>query len=190
MTLNHPVRKRPIKRTGLVSLRSLIEIFFETPKPLGEFRRLPADQVPEPFRGLLAHTSHMTVTVEAHHGESVDVRVLRSTRQGNTYSREILLQTQSTQKVVQYGIVRLHLEHIAESPRQEILEQRKPLGRILIEHDVLREIELFDLLEVRCGPVLAGCFGVNEGTRAYGRTAIIYCDGQPAIELLEIVTPS
>ena len=30
---------------------------------------VPADKVPEPYRQLLVHEHHMTVTVEAHHGE-------------------------------------------------------------------------------------------------------------------------
>ena len=91
--------------------------------------------------------------------------------------------------MVQYGIVRLNTKFLSERPRQEILEQKKPLGRVLIEHDVLREIQLFDLLEVRCGPVLAGLFSVPEKTVTYGRTALLHCDNEPAIELLEIVTP-
>jgi hypothetical protein len=48
---------------------------------------------------------------------------------------------------------------------------------------------LFDLLRVECGPVLAKLFGVPIGTTTYGRTALLYCDEDPAIELLEIVTP-
>ena len=71
----------------------------------------------------------------------------------------------------------------------EILEEKKPLGRVLIEHQVLREIELFDLVRVTCGSALARLFSVAEGTTTFGRTAMIYCDREPAIELLEIVAP-
>ena len=35
----------------------------------------PAD-VPSPYRELLVHDQHMTVTVENHHGSLVDVRIL------------------------------------------------------------------------------------------------------------------
>jgi hypothetical protein len=32
-------------------------------------------------------------------------------------------------------------------------------------------------------------FGLTEPVRTYGRLAIIHCDEQPAVELLEIVAP-
>jgi chorismate-pyruvate lyase len=91
--------------------------------------------------------------------------------------------------VVQYGIVRLFPRFLPEQPLQEILARQKPLGRVLIEHDVLRHIELFDLLQIRCGKVLADFFSVPKGTKTYGRTAILHCNNEPAIELLEIVRP-
>lgn len=131
----------------------------------------------------------MTVTVESHHGDSVDVEVLRSEVVGDEYRREILLRTHRTQRVVQYGIVRLRTKYLSAAPREEILHEQKPLGRVLIEHNVLREIELFALHHVTCGPALAKFFSVPEGTVTYGRTALIYCDHDPAIELLEIVSP-
>ena len=53
-----------------------------------------ADQVPEPYHGLLVHEHHMTVTVEAFHKESVDVKVLEERRGLNAYARKILLVTQ------------------------------------------------------------------------------------------------
>jgi len=186
-TRNEDLRSEPYKGT-CVSVHEMVSIFYEDTKQLGDFKQVESDSVPEVYRTLLNHTNHMTVTVEEHHQDRVDVEVLRSDFVGNQYRREILLCTQQTRKVVQYGIVRLNTKFLSDGPRQEILEQRKPLGRVLIEHDVLREIELFDLLEVRCGPVLSGLFRVPEGIVTYGRTALLYCDNEPAIELLEIVT--
>src|SRR5262245_26398041 len=69
------------------------------------------DQVPEPYRRLLVHEHHMTVTVEAHHGDLVNVVVLERRHQGDTYSRKILLALQQTGQVVQFGLVRIHLEY-------------------------------------------------------------------------------
>jgi chorismate-pyruvate lyase len=172
-----------------VSIQEMVSIFYNDSAQLGEFQRVNGANVPEVYRSLLNHTNHMTVTVEEHHHDRVAVKVLRSDLVGDHYRREILLHTHKDQKVVQYGIVRLNTKFLSEGPRQEILDQKKPLGRVLIEHDVLREIQLFDLLEVRCGPVLARLFGVPEKTVTYGRTALLHCNNEPAIELLEIVTP-
>jgi len=172
-----------------ISASELIDIYYQEPSELGHFERVPSESVPAVYRTLLDHSNHMTVTVESYHEDSVDVEVLRSDILDGHYRREILLRVHGSKQVVQYGIVRLCTRFLADKPRNEILGQRKPLGRVLIEHNVLREIELFDLLRVRCGPQLAKYFGVDEGTYTYGRTALIHCDQEPAIELLEVVRP-
>ena len=176
-------------RSNCVSVTDLVAIYYDQASELGVFELAESNSVPAVYRKLLNHTDHMTVTVESHHGDKVDVQVLRSDFVGEHYRREILLRTHRDQRVVQYGIVRLNTRFLSDKPRDEILAQRKPLGRVLIEHDVLREIELFDLVRVQCGPGLAKFFEVEVGTTTYGRTALIYCDNEPAIELLEIVTP-
>lgn len=172
-----------------ISANELIEIYYQDPSLLGRFERVDSASVPKVYRKLLDHSNHMTVTVESHHADQVDVEVLQSDFADEHYRREILLKTYQARRVVQYGIVRLNTRYLSDKPRNEILEQRKPLGRVLIEHDVLREIELFDLLRVECGPVLAKFFDVELGTVCYGRTALIHCDHEPAIELLEVVRP-
>ena len=172
-----------------ISASELISIYYRESSLLGRFEQVESQAVPSVYRKLLDHSNHMTVTVESHHADSVDVEVLRSDVVDGHYRREILLKTHVSQRVVQYGIVRIFTKYLSDKPRDEILRQRKPLGRVLIEHNVLREIELFDLLRVECGPVLSKFFGVEPGTITYGRTALIHCDHEPAIELLEVVRP-
>ena len=173
-----------------VSLESLVGVCYPANQgKLASFSRVDADAVPGPYRRLLNHSSHMTVTVEDYYQDTVDVRVLRSETNGGYYCREILLTTHRSPQVVQYGIVRLNLEVVPDQARSEILMERKPLGRVLIEHDILREVALFDLFSVVCGEALASFFGVARGAMTYGRTALIYCNNEPAIELLEIVAP-
>lgn len=179
----------PDELRASVSLPSLVAVYYSDPVELGTFQRVTQDETPRVYRELLSHTSHMTVTVEQFHKDSVDVTVLRSNASQSEYCREILLKTHTAQRVVQYGIVRLHLPYVPEAPRAEILEEAKPLGRVLIEHNVLREIELADLFKVTCGPALARFFHSQVGAITYGRTALLHCNNEPAIELLEIVAP-
>ncbi|MGL4552964.1 MAG: hypothetical protein ACRC33_17450 [Gemmataceae bacterium] len=148
---------------------------------------VPADDLPEPYRRLLVHEHHMTVTVEAHHGGPVDVRVLRSRRDGDRYSREILLIHRATGKVVQSGIVRIDLGLTSPEVRDAILAGGTPLGRVLIDHDVLREVEPTAYLRVEPSQRSRGWFGTDAPT--YGRLAIILLDGAPAVEVLEVVAP-
>lgn len=150
---------------------------------------IPAEEVPHPYHGLLVHEHHMTVTVEAHHGSLVDVKVLQKNVQGDSYARKILLALQSTNRVVMFGLVRIHLNYCSPAVRDEIVSEKTPLGRILINHNVLRRIEPTGFLRVTPGPEMMQWFGLSQPTPTYGRTAIIHCDGQPAVELLEIVAP-
>jgi hypothetical protein len=169
-------------------LRELFSIF----RPVEELPRcevIPPDEVPEPYHKLLVHEHHMTVTVEAHHGDLVDVRILDRVHVGDSYARKILLTLQKTGKVVQFGIVRVNLACCSEPVRAEIVEGKTPFGRILIKHNVLRRIEPTAFLRILPGPVMMGWFGMVESRPVYGRLAYIHCDGQPAVELLEVVAP-
>lgn len=183
-----------------VDLMELIRLFYPDPSELGRFAPcVDANVVPEPQRGLLDHEEHMTVTVEAFHHSAVDVRVARTlhgdhdseTASGERwYAREITLHRQSDGFPVQYGIVRLNVNLLDPAVWQEIQSQTKPLGRVLIRHHVLREVELCGLWRVAVGEPLARFFERPVGSITYGRTARIFCDYLPAIELLEIVAPA
>jgi chorismate-pyruvate lyase len=150
---------------------------------------IPGNEMPEPYRSLLVHTHHMTVTVERHYGGPVDVQVLETARDGDEYARKILLQVHQTGRVVQFGIVQIDLSLLSEPVRAKIVEGKTPLGRVLIEHSVLRHILPAGYLKVEPCPEMCEWFGLTEPTTTYGRLGIIYTDGKPAIEVLEILAP-
>ena len=54
---------------------------------------------------------------------------------------------------------------------------------------MLRRIEPTAFLRIVPGPAMMAWFGLAEPTPTYGRLALIHCDDEPAIELLEIVAP-
>jgi chorismate-pyruvate lyase len=150
---------------------------------------LHASALPEPYRGLLAHTHHMTVTMEALYGSPVDVRVLDSDRLGDFYHRRIVLTLRSTGQIVQYGLVRIDLSLCSPPVRSAILSQNTPLGRILIEHNVLRRIEPTAFLRIDPGPTLTQAMQLAKPTPLYGRTGVIFCDDRPAIAVVEVPAP-
>jgi len=167
----------------------LVQLFYADPTELGQFKKCDKSSVPLASRVLLAHDAHMTVTVEQRHGCRVSVEVLSSHESKTHYVRKILLRRTSDNRVVQYGIVRLKLDAIDAKTLAEILAKQIPLGRVLIQHNVMRHVELLDVWSVRCGDELAKHFDVRTGHETFGRTALIYCNDEPAIELLEIVAP-
>jgi chorismate-pyruvate lyase len=170
-------------------LDTLIALFYSNPDELGQFEEVESRELERDYRMLLAHDSHMTVTVERFHNGPVDVRVLETGQDGDHYWRKILLARQSDGVVVQFGIMRLDFRCVTPEVRQEIESQKTPLGRILINHNVLREVHLTRLYKITPGEDLRRLFGLAPGQITYGRTAIIHFNGEPAVELIEIVTP-
>lgn len=162
---------------------------FPGPSEVPEHEQVPPDAVPEPYHRLLVHDQHMTVTVEAHHGKPVYLRVLERHRHRSWIARKILLLPVGTDKVVQFGIMRINLDLCSKEVRREILSENAPLGRILIKHNVLRVIEPVAFYRILPNEPMRAWFRLKEPKPTYGRTAIIHCDHQPAVDLLEIVAP-
>lgn len=170
-------------------LDSLVALFYDAPEQLADFTEVQAAEMPPVYQRLLAHNHHMTVTVEQRHGSIVDVRVLQTRTDDHHYARRILLTRQSDGRVVQFGIVRMDFRIFSDEVRDEIESQTAPLGRILIRHEVHREVELCKLWRIEPGEDLQRLFKIAATDCTYGRTALIHCNGLPAIQLLEIVTP-
>jgi len=165
----------------------LTALFFPDLAQLGEFELVEASDLPEAYRSLLAHTDHMTVTVEAWHNSLVDVKVLAEARDADHYARKILLVEQRDGSPVQFGIMRIDLSGLPEIVRLEIESQALPLGRIMIRHHLMRSVELCQLWRVNPGPELRSQLKLTDDEPIYGRTARILVNGNPAVELLEIV---
>jgi hypothetical protein len=176
------------------------------PEQFGQVRGVAVEDVPEPQRSLLDHCSHMTVAMERAQGGDVALRVVATTGDGDDadrpYAREILLESRSG-KVVLYGIVRIDLAALDEATAREVRAARRPLGRILVERGVLRDVHSVQLVEILPKshwdsiPGLVAGSGHEHppglrGSQArpvYGRVAEIELNGRPAVSLLEIVLP-
>ena len=170
-------------------LLSLTRLFPETETLFLRAEHIPSAITPEPYKTMLVHDHHMTLAMEAHHRCSVDVRVLDRQLNGTEYARKIQLLKQGTESVVQFGIIRFHLEYVTQAVRDEVIAGQTPLGRILINHNVLRHIDLGAILEITAGPGLARYLPMSVGDVTYGRLATIFCNRQPALDLFEISAP-
>ena len=169
------------------ALAALCDGLPEAAGPAPPFEETDPARMPPLFRKLLAHQDHMTTALEDHYGRPVELRVLADQLSGDSYSRAILLTLRGTDRVVEFGIVRMDLRFSGTDVKGEILERRRPLGDILIRHDVLRRVEPRWYVHFATGCPWLDHFGPGAVAEAYGRLGIIYCDHQPAIELLEIV---
>lgn len=175
-------------------IKELDELAGLFPEPEEQRLYLRAEHVakeatPEPYHHMLVHEHHMTVSMESWHNCSVDVDVLASRLENGLYLRKIVLRKGGTPQPVQFGYVRFNLELVTPQVRREILEEKVPLGRVLIQHNVFRHVDLGAILRFTAGPGLERYLHMQPGEVTYGRLATIFCNGTPAIDLLEISAP-
>lgn len=155
--------------------------------PLGA-TYLAAEDLPPSIRHLLVHEEHMTERLRAFHRVDPHLEVLAEKNapgDEDAYAREILLRAGPGGAAIEFGIVRIHAKWLPAATMDEIRQRRRPLGDILVAHDVLRRIEprWYFRFEPDSRP---GCaLGAKEP--AFGRVGVIHCNAAPAIELLEVV---
>ena len=113
--------------------------------------------------------------------------VLDSRKSETHYWRKIVLKRREDGAAVLFGIVRLARALLAEEIRSKIESEQAPLGRVLIDANVMRNVRLLSLWRVIPNPELCDIFGLSSPRPCYGRTALIYCDNALAIELLEVI---
>jgi hypothetical protein len=179
--MTHPAPADPDGR-GLFSL-------FPPAEFMSRSDLIAPEDLPPPYDRLLAHEHHMTVTVEAYHGEPVDVEVLREYRGHDGYARNSVLRLRQSRRVVQFNLMRVQFRYCTPAVRAEILAGGTPLGRVLINHNVLRHVMPTAFLRILPTAAVAARFGRGEPCPTYGRLALIVCDERPAVEVLEMVAP-
>jgi hypothetical protein len=146
------------------------------------------NEIPHPTDALLVHHEHMTEVLQRRYGRPVDVRVHDQHQDGHFYTRKVSLTTVGGGPVVEWGIVRIDFRYMSDAVRDAIVARQTPLGAILIKHDVHRRIKPRWFMRFPAhGPMLS-FFGDASDAPLYGRIGTIYCNEEPAIDLLEIVT--
>ena len=121
---------------GFSLVHPLDEFYARSGRPLPPLNELPGHAVPEPYKTLLVHQNDMTPTLEQFHGRSIHLQLLGRRRDENTYFREVILQLDGTDQPVEFGAIRINLSLFTPVAREQILEERLPLGHILEEFKI------------------------------------------------------
>lgn len=160
-------------------------------RPLPSFEALDPGSVPEPERSLLVHDRDMTRTLERHHGDTIHLRVLSRFHEGNLYGRESILQLDRSGRPVEFGAIRIHLDHFPEASRRLILEEHRPLGGILNDSGIRYTSRPTAFLKIQSGPFLEQAFGTWGRSILYGRqNALRDAEGHVLAEIIEILPPN
>lgn len=181
---------RPTSQAELYARNAsrLAELFFPNLAALGLFEPVTVDELPDDYRSLLAHHDHMTVALEAWHNSHVEVVALDEWQDEASYARVSLIRRQTDGQIIQFGIMRIWPGDLPEAVRREIVSKRSPLGRVLIRHNLLREVEVLTLWRITPGPVLKEHLKLSSAAPIFGRSAQILVDERPTVQVLEIVT--
>lgn len=149
----------------------------------------PAD-MPEPYRSLLVHEGDMTSRLEGHHECAIIVRRLRSSNNGKSYFREVILQTEPEGKPVEYGAIEVNLGSLPEEVREVILKARQPLGGILNDHRVPYSSAPRAFLKVVPDGPIVEAFETIEADCLFGRSNVISdYNGRTIAQIVEILPP-
>jgi hypothetical protein len=106
--------------------------------PLPTVSRIPAEEVPDPYGRLLVGNHDMTPTLEAFHGDRIQLHLIERQRDDDALARMVVLTLDGSARPVEFGAILIHLPLFPPAARERILEGRCPLGTILatycIEH--------------------------------------------------------
>jgi len=146
--------------------------------------------VPEPYKSLLVHERDMTSTLETFHGGPVALRVLGREQRGDVYYREVVLVVEASQKPVEFGAIKIHLNRFPESARHKVLQEHWPLGRILREEGMEFESRPRGYLRLASDHLIAGLLKLHGAVLLYGRRNTLFNpEGDPLAEIVEILPP-
>ena len=185
-------RDLPLPATGVdaLVLDPLADLLDSQPPPLVELEASPSSRMPEPYRRLLVHQRDMTSTLERFHGEPSVLEVLSCQTSPGTLRRKVLLRGRRSDKVQEFGAIRIELERFAPEPRRLILEGRQPLGAILADHAVDYRSRPQRFFAIACEGELCQRLGSAPDGRLYGRRNLLVGPEGTLAEVVEILPPA
>lgn len=152
-----------------------------------KIRLLAPDDIPYPYRTLLAHTNDMTLTLERHFGGRLVVRPLSTFRRGTWYGRRVLLAQEYSGKPVEMGAIRINMKSFPERLRRQIYANQIPLGRLLRDGGVEYESRPKMFLSVTPNAEMMGVFWMREPRLLYGRRTEIFVAASKFGDIVEIL---
>lgn len=176
-------------------------------KPLPAFEELDSEALPQPYRDLLSHDRDMTSTLKRfHRAERIWVQALERKLQGDLYHRLVVLripdadsasasgsdsnsddQDPACGRPVEFGAIRIHLDRFPAVARDWILEESKPLGKILLDAKIAYVSRPERFFKTVTDNWIGSALQMEEGQVVYGRCNVLWDGNSPGLALAEIV---
>jgi len=150
---------------------------------------LEADELPEPYRSLLAHDRDMTGTLETYHKQTMGLRVYVKRIEGDSIFRQVVLYGETDGRPQEFGAIRIDLSTFDDETRGLVESCQVPLGRVLREHGVAYVSNPSAFLKVSPDKLLCEALNVSGGP-LYGRkNELTTPDGRAFAQIIEILPP-
>ncbi|MGH9339729.1 MAG: hypothetical protein ACRD1R_09130 [Acidobacteriota bacterium] len=171
-------------------LDPLDQFYLESGLPLPPVVPVTDSSIPEPQRSLLVHRQSMTSRLEAAYGEEVRIKVLNRKISDGVVLRQVVLIPNGAQSPVEFGAIRIHLEHLSAEARKLIGGEKIPLGRVLRDLGIQylsRPMAYFQLLS---DALLGEALELSGSQLLYGRrNRLLTPSDKTLAEVVEILPP-
>ena len=158
--------------------------------PVAQVEVIGPHEMPQPYHGLLVHTSDMTSTLTNHYGEPIALKVLNRVVAPAWLARRSLLEIARTGRPIEFGVIRIHLDVLSEPVRSQVLEGRVPLGGLLNDHAIGYRSCPGGFLRVKPNGAIQQAFALERPVPVYGRcNCLSDLAGRTIAEVVEILPP-
>lgn len=181
----------PAAPAGVPLAHPLDEFYASVGQTLPPMEQVDGEGMPQPYRQLLVHHHDMTPTLESFHGRDIHLRVLGRRQTNDAYYREVVLLLDGSDQPVEFGAIKISLGLFNADTRQQILEERRPLGHILQEYAVKHSSRPKAFLRVASDRIINEALHLTGAHILYGRrNTLSDPEGRPLAEIVEILPPT
>lgn len=147
-------------------------------------------QLPDPYRRLLAHNRNMTPTLETYHESRLFVERLHELPGEEETTREIILRTEADARVVEYGASRIFFPGLTQKALHLIEEGHIPLGTVLLSCNCRHTVEPSGFFKIKPTAFFVELLGAPPTVSLYGRrNQLVALDGTILAEVCEVLPP-
>jgi chorismate-pyruvate lyase len=158
--------------------------------PLPTVSRVPPEEVPAPYGQLLVGNHDMTPTLEAFHGERIQLHLIERRHEADVLARVVVLTLEGSAKPVEFGAILIHLPLFPPDARERILESRCPLGTILATYGVEHASRPQAFLRVVSDALMEEALCLSEQRVLYGRRNVLWTPQNGILaDVVEILPP-
>lgn len=149
---------------------------------------IPADQLPDDERHLLAHDGDMTSRLRGFHQSEIDLEVHAKQKVGEYLVRASVLNRRRDGIPVEFGAIGIHVDVLPEVAQKLVLEGHVPLGGILERERVQFTSHPSGYFRISVDSRLAELLGATAGQVLYGRcNELRHGDGRVLADVVEVL---